>query len=279
VVEAYRRIRNTLRFLLANTADFDPQADALPVEQWLDIDRYSLALARQLQASCLADYQRFEFHRVVQQLQNFCSEDLGAFYLDILKDRLYTAGADSKPRRSAQNALHHVLQTLVRLMAPILSFTAEEIWQVLYRNPDDFVLLHGWHDLPAAAQESALVERWRVLREVKLEAQKVLEELRVAGHIGSSLAAQVEVRASGERYDLLAALGDDLRFVLIASRATLARVESAAEEGVSAVASSHAKCARCWHYREDVGSDAGHPEICGRCSANLFGKGEARAWA
>ncbi|MGB0128189.1 MAG: isoleucine--tRNA ligase, partial [Rhodocyclaceae bacterium] len=156
VVEAYRRIRNTLRFLLANTADFDPAVHALPSDQWLDIDRYAVALVRQLQASCQADYDSYEFHRVVQQLQNFCSEDLGAFYLDILKDRLYTAGADSLPRRAAQNALHHILQTLMRLMAPILSFTAEEIWQVLGRDAEDSVMLHGWHSLPALADEAAV---------------------------------------------------------------------------------------------------------------------------
>jgi hypothetical protein len=130
VVEAYRRIRNTLRFLLANTADFDPGRDMLPVEQWLEIDRYALAMTRQLQAQCEADYERFEFHRVVQSLQTFCSEDLGGFYLDILKDRLYTTAAGSPARRSAQSALWHILQSFVKLMAPILSFTAEEIWQL-----------------------------------------------------------------------------------------------------------------------------------------------------
>jgi isoleucyl-tRNA synthetase len=279
VVEAYRRIRNTLRFLLANTADFDPAVNGVPVEQWLDIDRYALALTRQLQAGCTADYERFEFHRVVQQIQNFCSEDLGAFYLDILKDRLYTTAADSRARRAAQSALHHILQALVRLMAPILSFTAEEIWQVLYRDHDDSVMLHGWHELPAVPQESVLVARWQVLREVKIEVQKVLEELRVAGCIGSSLAAEVEVRAGGERHALLAGLGNDLRFVLIASKATLVKVDAQAEEGVVAVASRHAKCARCWHYREDVGGDPEHPELCGRCRGNLFGAGEDRSWA
>jgi isoleucyl-tRNA synthetase len=279
VVEAYRRIRNTLRFLLANTADFDPARHGLPVENWIDIDCYALALARQLQASCLADYERFEFHRVVQQLQNFCSEDLGAFYLDTLKDRLYTAGADSRPRRSAQNALYHILQAVVRLMAPILSFTAEEIWHVLGKDPEDSVLLHGWYELPRVADERAVLERWQVLRGVKVDVQKALEELRVAGKIGSSLAAEVEVCASGDKHDLLALLGDDLRLVLIASKATLVKVERVEEEKVLAVPSVHQKCARCWHYREEVGRSPDHPQLCGRCLSNLFGAGEARSWA
>ena len=279
VVEAYRRIRNTLRFLLANTADFDPVQHALPPAQWLDIDRYAVALTRRLQAGCLADYEHYEFHRVVQQLQNFCSEDLGAFYLDILKDRLYTAGADSRARRSAQNALHHILQALTRLMAPILSFTADEIWRVLHSDADDSVMLHGWYELPAIDAEAEVLTRWRVLRQVKVEAQKVLEALRVEGKIGSSLAAEVEVRAGGERHALLAALGDDLRFVLISSKASLLDGGGAEDVQIAATPSPHPKCARCWHYREDVGADAEHPALCGRCVSNLFGPGEVRTWA
>lgn len=279
VVEAYRRIRNTLRFLLANTADFDPVRHALPVERWLEIDRYALALTRLLQRDCQDDYERFEFHRVVQLLQNFCSEDLGAFYLDVLKDRLYTAGADSVARRSAQNALHHILQSLVRLMAPILSFTAEEIWQVLVRDPEDSVMLRGWHLLPDQAGEDALLARWSALRSVRTEVQRVLETLRVEGRIGSSLAAEVEVRASGTKYDLLASLGDDLRFVMISSAARVDRVDDPAQEAIVAVASAHKKCARCWHYRDDVGTDPERPEICGRCVSNLSGTGEPRSYA
>ena len=279
VVEGYRRIRNTLRFLLANTADFDPAKHALPTAAWLDIDRYALALARQLQGGCLADYERFEFHRVVQQLQNFCSEDMGAFYLDVLKDRLYTAGADSMPRRSAQNALHHILQVVVRLMAPILSFTAEEVWRVLSRDHDDFLMLHGAYEMPQVVDEREVLARWQALREVKMEAQKVLEDLRVAGSIGSSLAAEVEVHASGAKHALLASLGDDLRFVLIASKTTLIRVDDQEQDKVIAIPSRYSKCARCWHYREEVGKSLEHPELCDRCTSNLFGAGEARTWA
>ncbi|GIK25342.1 MAG: isoleucine--tRNA ligase [Betaproteobacteria bacterium] len=279
VVESYRRIRNTLRFLLANTADFDPAKDMLPVADWLEIDRYALALTRRLQEQVTADYGRYEFHRVVQALQGFCSEELGAFYLDILKDRLYTTGTDSKPRRAAQSALWHILQALIRLMAPVLTFTAEEIWQVLARNPEDSVMLTTWHALPELAEESVLVTRWQQIREVRAEVSKVLEELRVAGQIGSSLQAEVEIRASGAKHELLAALGNDLRLVLICSKATVVKVADAAAEGVVAVPSPHAKCPRCWHWREDVGVNAEHPELCGRCDANLHGTGEPRTHA
>ncbi|HCX34356.1 MAG TPA: isoleucine--tRNA ligase [Rhodocyclaceae bacterium] len=278
VVEGYRRIRNTVRFLLANTADFDPARNGLPVARWLEIDRYALALTRRMQAQVCAAYECFEFHRAVQALQNFCSEDLGAFYLDILKDRLYTAAADSPARRSAQNALAHILESLVRLLAPILSFTAEEIWRLIH--PGDSVMLHLWHELPGAeGDETALVERWERLREIRSQVQRELEALRIEGTIGSSLAAEVDLHASGERHELLASLGNDLRFVLITSRADIHRVADASAERIEARASPHAKCARCWHYRGDVGADPKHPELCGRCVANLFGAGEARRHA
>jgi isoleucyl-tRNA synthetase len=276
VVEVYRRLRNTLRFLLANTADFDAAAQILPVAEWLEVDRYALALTRQLQTQAIADYERFEFHKVVQALQNFCSEDLGAFYLDILKDRLYTAAVDSRARRSAQSALWHILQTVTRLMAPILSFTAEEIWQLQSGDADDSIMLSTWHTLPVQDGEEALLTGWRQIREVRAEVSKVLEDLRTAGGIGSSLQADVEIRASGAKYELLAAIDDDLRFVLICSKTTLVRASDAGAEAVIATPSAHAKCGRCWHWRDDVGHDTEHPELCGRCTSNLFGAGEVR---
>ena len=279
VVESYRRIRNTLRFLLANTADFDAAKDMLPVAEWLEIDRYALALTRRLQDQVTADYGRYEFHRVVQALQGFCSEELGAFYLDILKDRLYTTGTNSKPRRAAQSALWHILQALIRLMAPVLTFTAEEIWQVLTKNPEDSVMLATWHESPTQAEESVLVTRWQQIRDIRAEVSKVLEELRVAGRIGSSLQAEVEIRAGGTKYDLLASLGNDLRLVLICSKTTLVKVGDGAAESITAAPSPHAKCPRCWHWREDVGVNAEHPELCGRCDANLHGAGEPRSHA
>ncbi len=279
VVETYRRLRNTVRFLLANIADFDAQTDMLPADQWLTIDRYALALTRDLQARVTADYEQYEFHRVVQALQHFASEDLGAFYLDVLKDRLYTTAPGSHARRSAQSALWHITQTLVRLMAPVLAFTAEEIWTVLGDKSADSVMLTTWHELPEQADEAALMARWTRIRTLRAESARVLETLRSEGGIGSSLQAEVEVRAAGELHDDLASLGDDLRFVLITSAATLKKIASEAEQGVTATPSAHAKCARCWHYRADVGSNAEHPELCGRCDANLHGAGEAREHA
>jgi isoleucyl-tRNA synthetase len=282
VVETYRRLRNTLRFLLANTVDFDAGTQMLPVDAWLEIDRYALALARQLQQQVSADYDRYEFHRIVQALQGFCSEDLGGFYLDILKDRLYTSAADSKARRAAQSALWHILQTVTRLMAPILPFTAEEIWHSLNRDSDDSVMLQTWNVLPEQVGEEELLGRWRLIREVRSEVSKVLEDLRTEGRIGSSLQAEVEIRASGARYDTLAALDDDLRFVLICSKTTLVRASDPGAEAVIASATAHAKCARCWHWRDDVGTHDHadeHPELCGRCTSNLFGGGESRSHA
>ena len=279
VVEVYRRLRNTLRFLLANTSDFDIARNGVPVEQWLDIDHYALALTRDLQQRVSADYERFEFHKVVQALQNFASEDLGAFYLDILKDRLYTTQVDSHARRSAQTALWHITQAITRMMAPILSFTAEEIWQFIGDGADDSVMLHTFHTLPEQGDEAALVARWTLIRETRAEVQKVLESLRSEGRIGASLQAEVRLRASGARLDALTSLGDDLRFVMITSVACLEAVTNEAAEGIDAEPSTHAKCERCWHYREEVGSIEGHPGLCGRCDSNLHGGGETRSHA
>jgi len=279
VVETYRRLRNTLRFLLANTSDFDAATDMLPVAEWLEIDRYALALTRKLQTQAEADYASYEFHRIVQALQNFASEDLGAVYLDILKDRLYTSQAKSVARRSAQSALWHILQSVVKLMAPILSFTAEEIWQLLSKDADDSVMLHAFHSLPAQDGENALLERWNAIRAIRADVQKEIEAVRTSGLVGSSLQAEVEIRLTGNAFDLLASLGDDLRFVLICSRTTLHKVGNDADEAILVSPSAHKKCERCWHYREDVGHDAAHPELCGRCTSNLHGAGEARAHA
>ena len=218
VVEMYRRIRNTLRFLLANLSDFDPAKDLVPVAKWVELDRYAVAMTHELQQAVLHDYSRYEFHLVTQKLHMFCSEYLGAFYLDILKDRLYTTGAHSLARRSAQSALYHVANTLLRLFAPILSFTADEAWGHFTRSDSDSVFLHTAYAVPTVAEAQTLQTRWALVREVRAEVQKELEQLRIQGTIGSSLAARVEIRAAGERYAALADLGDDLRFVLISHR-------------------------------------------------------------
>jgi isoleucyl-tRNA synthetase len=278
VVESYRRIRNTLRFLLANASDFDPALHAVPVGEWFEIDRYMLCKTAMWQKELQEYFEKYEFHTVVQKIQFFCSEDLGAFYLDILKDRLYTCGANSKARRSAQSALYHIARSLVTSMAPILSFTAEEAWKTL-TGGNDSVFTSTWHALPDCADEMHLVDKWDRIRAVRAEVLKELEAARVAGQIGSSLAAEVDLAYSGEKYAALSSLGNDLRFALITSAASVREVKTREEEGVVVRPSRNPKCARCWHWRSDVGSDTQHPEICGRCVSNLFGQGESRRFA
>ena len=298
VVESYRRIRNTLRFLLANLADFDPARDALPVDEWLEIDRYAWVMMHDLQRDIVPSgpgagnhaatghYGAYEFHLVAQKLQTFCSEDLGGFYLDILKDRLYTAPAGSSARRSAQNALYHVTQSLTRLMAPILSFTAQEVWEELVGG-ETSVFEQTWYEFRLPRDAGQLRERWKRLRGLRSDVLKQLEALRVGGGIGSSLAGEVELYANGESRGFLASFGDDLRFVFITSQARLAEgapagavtAASMPDVRIRVLASPHSKCERCWHYRADVGGNAGHPALCGRCVSNLFGDGEPRLHA
>ncbi|WP_042300156.1 isoleucine--tRNA ligase [Paraburkholderia kururiensis] len=278
VTESYRRIRNTLRFLLANLSDFDFGKHARPVSEWLEIDRYAVALTAGLQGDVLAHYDRYEFHPVVAKLLTFCSEDMGGFYLDVLKDRLYTSAPDSTARRAAQTALYHITHSLLRVMAPFLSFTAEEAWKVFQPNSET-IFTETFHAFPDVPDAAVLIEKWTLLRAVRGDVTKALEEARVANLIGSSLQAEVEIRASGARYDALASLGDDLKFVLITSAATVAKVENEADEGVEVITSTYLKCERCWHYRTDVGVDAAHPTLCGRCVTNLFGGGETRSAA
>ncbi|MGV3655956.1 MAG: isoleucine--tRNA ligase [Noviherbaspirillum sp.] len=284
VVEGYRRIRNTLRFLLANTSDFDPAKDALPVDQLLEIDRYAVARMDQLQAEMVGHFTAYEFHPVVAKLQMYCSEDLGGFYLDILKDRLYTSGVASPARRSAQTAIWHITQSLLRLMAPILSFTAEEAWAVfaspqVYQESGETLFTQTWYALPQAADGAALLGKYAQLREIRAEVMRQLEEVRVAGGIGSSLQAEVEIRTAGERFALLSSLDDDLKFLLITSQARVTEAASPAEEAVIVTPSPYQKCERCWHYRAEVGTHAEHPGLCARCVQNLFGAGEKRRFA
>ena len=283
VVEVYRRIRNTLRFLLANTADFDIAKDAVPLEQWMDLDRYALAFTRQMAQQAEADYAKMEFHRIVQALQVFCAEDLGAFYLDILKDRLYTTAAGSLPRRAAQTALWHITQTLLKLMAPILSFTAEEAWSILNQakagEEPDSVMLHTFHALPAQEGEAGLIARWEIIRAVRSEGLKVIEALRTEGKVGASLQAELSLALTADKFAAMTSLGEDLRFVTMTSAATLVQVANAEDERIVATPSAAQKCERCWHYVESVGSQTEHPTLCGRCVSNLFGDGETRIHA
>jgi isoleucyl-tRNA synthetase len=280
VVDTYRRVRNTLKFLLANVSDFDPAKDAVPFEQLLEIDRYALARAAQLQADILAHYKVYEFHPVVSKLQVYCSEDLGAFYLDILKDRLYTTGANSLARRSAQTALWTITQAMLRWMAPFLSFTAEEAWAVLGTEGKTpaatklSIFMDGY--VPMAAANDALLAKWDRIRAVREAVNKDIETLRTAGQVGASLQAEVTLTVPAEEHALLSSLGDDLRFVFITSAITLVAGHA---QSISVTASNGTKCERCWHYRGDIGLDAAHPTLCGRCTSNLYGAGEKRASA
>ena len=284
VVDTYRRIRNTLKFLLANTSDFDPATQSVPVAQMLEIDRYALARAAQLQADILAHYKVYEFHPVVAKLQTYCSEDLGAFYLDILKDRLYTTAPDSLARRSAQTALWQITQAMLHWMAPFLSFTAEEAWQILSqagKTPAAHRASIFTSVFTALAPvDTALLEKWSRIRSMRELANKEIEALRVANQVGSSLQAQLRLEVPPDTdADLLAALqslGDDLRFVFITSQASVA---AGAALRATPTPVADAKCERCWHYRADVGHDPAHPGICARCTANLFGAGEPRVFA
>jgi len=275
VTESYRRIRNTLRFLLANTSDFDAATDALPVSELLEIDRYMLARAEEFQAAVLSHYEVYEFHPVVAKLLVFCSDDLGGFYLDVLKDRLYTTAPKSAARRSAQTALWHLTHAMLRWMAPFLSFTAEEAWKVFAPGRSASIFVETFVDTAGWA-DPELVAKWSRIREIRDGVNKEIEALRSAGQVGSSLQAELTITAGPGDHALLASLGDDLRFVTITSQARLVAGEALS---VSVAASSATKCERCWHYRDDVGSDAAHPTICGRCTSNLFGSGEQRTVA
>ena len=278
VVESYRRVRNTLRFLLANTSDFDASKNLVPVENLLELDRWALAYTERFQKEVLAEYGEFRFHNVVSMLQTFASADLGSFYLDVLKDRLYTTAPGSEARRSAQTALWYITKTLLRLMAPVLSFTAEEAFKVFSPNESETIFTERFEPLPEVAGAEALLAKWDAVRTVRADLQKKIEELRGEGQIGSSLQAVVRIEAAPAVYDALASLGDELRFVMIVSAVEL--VKSADEETHFAVsASKEGKCERCWHYVAGIGSDAEHPTLCPRCASNLFGAGEKRLFA
>ena len=272
VVDSYRRIRNTLRFLLANVSDFDPAQDAVPTAQMLEIDRWALARAAEFQSDTLAHFEAYEFHPVVAKLQLFCSEDLGGFYLDVLKDRLYTSAPKSLARRSAQTALYQITQALLRWMSPFLSFTAEEAWKIVGHS--ESIFLEKFTELPAG--DEGLLAKWTRLCEIRNQVNKDIEVVRTTGAVGSSLQAEVTLTAEPEDLALLQSLKDDLKFVFITSAATAVAGDALT---TTVKASEHAKCERCWHYREDVGVNPEHPSICGRCDSNLHGTGEVRTKA
>ena len=269
VVDGYRRIRNTLRFLLANVSDFDPATDTVPDAQLLEIDRFALARAAQLQADIRAHFDVYEFHPVVSKLQIYCSEDLGAFYLDVLKDRLYTTAPKSLARRSAQTALYRITHGMLRWMAPFLSFTAEEAWASF--GSSESIFLETFSDFGAA--DAQLLSKWARIREIRDLVNKDIENLRTTGQVGASLQAEITLSAPAADHAVLQSLGGDIKFVFITSKVTLQAGETLT---VQVTASQATKCERCWHYADDVGHDAAHPTICGRCVSNLHGAGETR---
>jgi isoleucyl-tRNA synthetase len=288
--DAYRRIRNTARFLLGNLAGFDPAAHALPAEQLLPLDRWALDRAAQLQAEITEAYDSYQFHTIYHKLHNFCAVDLGGFYLDILKDRLYTTRADSAARRSAQTAMYRIADALARWIAPILSFTAEEIWENLPGERAASVFLVEWADALPALDDDAVMGReyWDRVRAVRDAVNREMEARRAAGAIRGSLDAAVTLYCDGNVAADLAALGDELRFVLITSGATVAPLTDAPADAaetelaglrVQVAASPDDKCERCWHRRPDVGSHDAHPTLCGRCVENIDGAGEQRRFA
>jgi isoleucyl-tRNA synthetase len=288
MADSYRRLRNTARFLLANLSGFDPARDAVPVADMLALDRWVVRQTAELQEEVARAYEDYAFHLIYQKVHNFCVVDLSGFYLDVIKDRQYTTQKDSRARRSAQTALHHVAEAMVRWFAPILSFTAEEIWEHMPGERAESVFLAQWHTLPKVEDDGL---DWGAVLRVREHVARELERLREAGEIGSSLDAEVDLYCDAALGAKLAALEDELRFAFITSYARVqpwdtrrgdAVVVSDASLGelaVSVAPSRHAKCVRCWHHRIDVGADADHPELCGRCVANVAGPGERRRFA
>ncbi len=287
--DAYRRIRNTARYLLSNLHGFDPASDQVALEQLIPLDRWAIARAAALQQEITEAYRDYQFHVIVHRLHNFCVVDMGGFYLDVIKDRQYTAKADGLPRRSAQTALYHIAEAFCRWLAPILSFTADEIWQQLPGERDETVFWATWYEnLAGLDPDSAFNDAfWDALLEVRVAVAKQMEAARAEGRIGASLDAEVDLYCDGELYQRLAALGDELRFVMITSEASVHPLaeapEEAGESGIEGLklrirASAHPKCVRCWHHRADVGASDEHPELCARCVENL-GPGETRKFA
>jgi isoleucyl-tRNA synthetase len=294
--DSYRRMRNTARFLLGNLHGFDPAEHQVPIDQLVSLDRWAVGCAARLQVTILKAYDRYDFHHIYQALHNFCVVEMGGFYLDIIKDRLYTTGTDSHPRRSAQTAMFLIAEAMTRWIAPIMSFTGEEIWREMPGDREPSVFFSTWFELPAPENLDATDIDWTALIQVRETVLKALEDLRVAEVIGSGLDASVEIFADGDLLEQLQRLGDELRFVFITSEATARPLQDLPRsvgpgvqagqtvlEGdgfrVAATATAFEKCVRCWHRRPDVGQVSGHPEICQRCAGNIEGPGEERQFA
>ncbi len=282
--DGYRRLRNTARFLLSNLNDFNPAEDLVETAKLLPLDRWVLDSALTLQNEVKAAYENYQFQTIFQKVHHFCVIDLGSFYLDIIKDRQYTAKTDGLARRSAQTAMFHVLEALTRWLAPILSYTAEEIWQHLpaVGNRPESVFLTTWYEDLTALDFNAEFnhEFWQTVMTVRAEVSQALEHSRTTKEIGSSLAANVELECDAKTFETLDKLGDELRFVFITSDAKITKLDTIDYQvKIKVTASTEQKCVRCWHQRADVGSHAEHPELCGRCVENIAGEGETRLYA
>lgn len=285
--DSYRRIRNTARFMLSNLTGFNPTTDAVPVENMLQLDRWIVARTAQLQQEIIAAYDSYQLHLIYQKLHNFCVVELGGFYLDIIKDRQYTVKGDALARRSAQTALQYVIEAMVRWIAPILSFTADEIWKEIAGEREANVFLAEWCELPTMPADSFADSYWELIAQVKDAVNKVLEAKRTAGEVGGSLGAEVILYCDEKLQSELSKLANELRFVLITSTAEIRPLGEAQGAVATDVAglqvavkkSEHAKCERCWHHRADVGANALHPTICLRCVENVDGAGETRQFA
>jgi isoleucyl-tRNA synthetase len=285
--DSYRRIRNTARFILSNLTGFTPATDSVPVENMLQLDRWIVARTAQLQQEIIDAYDNYQLHLIYQKLHNFCVVELGGFYLDIIKDRQYTVKFDALARRSAQTALQYVIEAMVRWIAPILSFTADEIWKEIAGERPATVFVAEWYQLPQMPADSFADSYWNLAAEVKTAVNKVLEAKRGSGEIGGSLGAEVVLFCDDKLQTELQKLGDELRFVLITSTAEikpLAAAQNAESTDITGLKllvkkSEQPKCARCWHHRADVGANAKHPEVCLRCVVNVDGDGELRHFA
>jgi isoleucyl-tRNA synthetase len=282
--DSYRRIRNTIRFMLANMQGFDANQHLVNHDHMLDLDKWIVSKTADLQVQILQGYDEYNFHHVMQLILNFCTNDLGGFYLDVIKDRQYTTGEDSLARRSAQSALYHIAQAMVRWLAPVLSFTAEEIWQTLEEETNESIFLQDWYQDLNAGYENDSIE---TARQINPAIRKQMEGMRSDKVIGSSLDAEIDVYCSDEIYQSLSKLGDELRFVFITSYARIHPISEQTDDCIEAgegvmikvSKSEHEKCVRCWHHRADVASHDEHPELCGRCVENIAGEGEQRVFA
>ncbi|HAT1770972.1 TPA: isoleucine--tRNA ligase [Legionella pneumophila] len=283
--DAYRRIRNTARFLLANLFDFNPVSDCIDAKELLELDRWALKRCQLLQEEIIAAYENYHFHLIYQKIHNFCAVDMGSFYLDLIKDRQYTTAKDSIARRSCQTAMYHMVKAFTIWLAPILSFTAEEIWQTIPGNNNESVFIEHWYDAWPTI-DAVNMDDWEQLHIIRDEVNKALEETRQRGEIGSALAAEVTVYADDKVLPKLTRLGEELRFLLITSGAKASPINhspkglAVTDCGVSiqVIASVHEKCARCWHRRADVGQNQEHPELCLRCVGNISGYHEERRY-